>query len=124
MSKQSEILVVVEPDNTPHAVIDRAIWLAERSDCGIELLICDSYADDSDLVDEARERGIEVGVVELGDKPLADGVLSEVSRTGPRFVLKATRYHSAAERATFVDADPLTLHVFGGGDHFITTVAG
>ena len=41
MSKNGKILVVVEPDNHPHEVVDRASWLAGLTDCDLHLVHCD-----------------------------------------------------------------------------------
>ena len=41
MSENEKILVIVEPDNHPHEVVDRAGWLAELTGCDLHLLLCD-----------------------------------------------------------------------------------
>ena len=41
MSKNGKIPVVVEPDNHPHEVVDRANWLAGLTACDLHLVLCD-----------------------------------------------------------------------------------
>ena len=41
MSDKDNILVIIELDNSPHAIVDRAVRVAKLMDCELELLLCD-----------------------------------------------------------------------------------
>ena len=131
MSKKEKILVIAEPDFTPISTVRRAVWLAQICDCELYLLFAD--APDStlgkglfpsaqakqidawiaseqrvmaeELADTARKAGIKVKTEVLIQRPLADAVLKRADKLNPRFVVKATQYHSDADRAIFVDTD-------------------
>jgi universal stress protein E len=131
MSDTDKILVIVEPDVHPADVIARAVWLAKLTQCDLELLLCDpdigplregllvsNEARDiareiraaqeeilEELAEPARAAGINVNADVLEERPIADGVLHHALNLQPRYVLKATHYHSAAERSIFVDTD-------------------
>lgn len=131
MNENDKILVVVEPDNHPEDVVARAAWLADLAKCELHLLMCDPdigalregllvsneaqgiaekivHAQTGildDLAAPAREQGIDVHTRILEERPVADGVLHEALNLEPRFVIKGTQYHSAAERSIFVDTD-------------------
>ena len=49
--------------------------------------------------------GINVNTAVLEERPIADGILHHALNLQPRYVFKATHYHSAAERSIFVDTD-------------------
>jgi len=125
------VLAIVELDNYPEQVVDRARWLAALYDHDIELLLCDptaGYLKDSFLVsselknlaDEvhtaqdnlleelarsARQDGAAVKASVSHARPVADTIVARAADLGPRFVVKGTRYHSSAERATFAAGD-------------------
>lgn len=131
MSENEKILVVVEPDNHPHEVVDRASWLAELSSCDLHLILCDPDAGtlsrgifvsnenrdlaqqirtaQQEMIDDialnARGRGINVTTDVLEERPVADAILQLALNMHPRYVVKGTEYHSVAERAIFVDTD-------------------
>lgn len=131
MSGNGKILVMVEPNNSPDAVVDRAIWLAKIMDCELHLLLCDpsvSVLGDGflvsneskeigqkirqaqqemidELADDARKEGIAATTAVLEERPVADGVLAIALDSEPSFVMKGTQYHSVAERAIMVDTD-------------------
>ena len=131
MAASNSILVIIEPDTHPHEVIDRAIWLARISDCSLDVLLCDPdvgplregwYLSNEakeigeniraaqkeiieDLADNARKMDIKVNTGVLEDRPIAEGILHRVRETNPCYLIKGTQYHSAAERAIFVDTD-------------------
>ncbi len=44
MSENEKILVVVEPDNHPHEVVNRASWLAQLASCDLHLVLYDTDA--------------------------------------------------------------------------------
>lgn len=131
MSQNETILVVVEPDNHPHEVVGRGCWLAELTNCDLQLLLCDpdvsamrhglfvsNEARDlaqhirtaqqemiEDIAKPALDRGINVTTNILEQRPVADAILQLALETDPSYVIKGTEYHSVAERAIFVDTD-------------------
>jgi universal stress protein E len=131
MSENEKILVIVEPDNHPHEVVDRAGWLAELTGCDLYLILCDLdvgtlsrgvfVSNESrdlarqirtaqqELIDEialdARGRGIDVTTDVLEERPMGDAIVKLALELNPRYVMKGTEYHSTAERAIFVETD-------------------
>lgn len=131
MSDNDKILVIVEPDVHPTEVISRAAWLARLTRCDLELVLCDpdigalregffvsnearDIADkirtaQKEIIEElaaaARDSGVSVVTDVLEERPIADGILHRALNLNPRFVLKGTQFHSAAERSIFVDTD-------------------
>jgi len=131
MSDKDKILVMIELENSPHAVVDRAVWVAKLMDCELELLLCDpttSALGDGffvsneakeigqkirqaqeemidELAEDARKQGVPVTTDVLEERPIADGALARALDSNPRFVMKGTQYHSMAERAILVDTD-------------------
>ena len=125
------ILCVVEFDNYPERVVDRAIWLAKSRDCNLHLLVSDPITDylgeayvyllesqhiaDSiresqdealdKLVDRVKAAGINVEADRATDKHVADLVRREAAARQPRYVIKGTHYHSPSERASLASAD-------------------
>jgi len=131
MSAKDRILVIVEPENNPKAIIKRAAWIAKLTDCELDLLLCDSSlsvlgdgffvsneARDigkkisqaqeeliEELAQDAREEGITVTTAVVDERPVADAVLAIALNSNPSIVMKGTHYHSVAERAIMVDTD-------------------
>jgi universal stress protein E len=131
MSDRERILVIVEPDVHPSEVVTRATWLASLANCDLELVLCDpdigalregffvsnearDIADKirtaqhemiEDLAGPPRAAGLEVTTDVLEERPISDAVLHRAININPRFVVKGTQYHSAAERSIFVDTD-------------------
>ncbi len=131
MSDKDNILVMIELDNSPHAIVERAVWVAKLMDCEIELLLCDPTASAlgdgffvsneakeigqkirqaqeemiDELAEDGRKEGVTVRTAVLEERPVADGVLARALDSDPRFVMKGTQYHSIAERAILVDTD-------------------
>jgi universal stress protein E len=131
MSGKDKILVVVEPDNSPRAIVKRAAWAAKLLGCELELLLCDSSVSVlgdgffvsneareigrkirqaqeeiiNDFAEDARIEGVTVTTVVIDERPIADAVLARALDCDPRYVMKGTHYHSVAERAIMVDAD-------------------
>jgi universal stress protein E len=125
------ILCVVEFDNYPEQVVDRAIWLAKSRDCNLHLLISDPITDllgeayvyllesqniaDSilesqneaidTLVAKAEAAGLRVEADRSTDRHVAEVIRREAAARQPRYVIKGTHYHSPSERATLADAD-------------------
>lgn len=131
MSENEKILVIVEPDNHPQGVVERASWLAELNNCDLHLVLCDPDVGalstgiflsnetrdlaqqirtaQKEMIDDialdARGRGINVSTDVLEERPVADAILQIALDMHPRYVVKGTEYHSIAERAIFVDTD-------------------
>ena len=131
MSDSDRILVIIEPDVHPAEVVSRATWLAKLENCGLELLLCDpdigalreglfvsneakEIGDkireaQQEMIDDiarpARDAGINVTTDVLEERPIADGVMHRAVDMNPRYIMKGTQYHSAAERSIFVDTD-------------------
>ena len=132
MSTNDKILVIVEPDIHPAEVVARAAWLARLSKCDLELLLLadpdigalregllvSNEARDiaakiraaqhemiADLGEIATEAGVTVTTDVLEERPIADAVIERAVAEKPRYVVKGTQFHSAAERAIFVDTD-------------------
>jgi len=131
MSTNNIILTIVEPDTHPHEVVDRAVWLAGLTDCSLQLLLCDPeigplqdrwyvsaeaeeigqriQAAQSEMIEElaenARDMGLTVKTGVLEERPMAEAIMARILDVNPSYVVKGTEYHSAAERAIFVDTD-------------------
>ncbi len=131
MPTSHSILVIIEPDIHPYEVMERAAWLARISNCSLDILLCDTdvgplregwYLSNEardigenirtaqleiieDLASNARELGIEVRTSVLEERPIAEGILYHVRENTPRYLMKGTQYHTAAERSIFVDTD-------------------
>jgi len=131
MSENEKILVIVEPDNHPQGVVERASWLAELNNCDLHLVLCDPDVGalstgiflsnetrdlaqqirtaQKEMIDDialdARGRGINVSTDVLEQRPVSDAILQIALDMHPRYVVKGTEYHSIAERAIFVDTD-------------------
>ena len=125
------ILCVVEFDNYPEHVVDRAIWLAQSRDCNLHLLVCDPITDflgeayvylleSQHIADSIRESqdealdklvarveaaGVRVEAERRTDKHIADVVRQSAAARKPRYVIKGTHYHTPSERASLADAD-------------------
>ena len=125
------ILTIIELENYPEQVVERATWLAKLTNSELELLLCDptsSYVREEfivssevrDLVNELyeaegdalarlaelpRAQGIKVATDISHDRPIEDVIINRASDIDPRFVVKGTHYHTPAERATFSDTD-------------------
>ena len=134
MPSDRKILAIIEPDNHPHGVVQRAVWLATLTGCDLELLLCDSdigpLGDVFFVSNEAKEIGARIRSAQqemieelaaaggdgvtittdvLEERPIADGIMQRVLDTEPAYVVKGTQYHSVAERAIMVDTDQMAL---------------
>ena len=131
MSKKQRLLVILEPDNHPQQVVERAGWLAgpggyditllwcnpETSPLGTPFLISNEARDiglailaaQAEIVGELaqplRDKGFSVDAEVLEDRPVADGILRYVEDLKPAYLLKGTEFHAAAARSIFVDTD-------------------
>ena len=126
------VLAIIELGHDPDAVARRAAWIARRYDATLFLLLSDpslSILRDSFIVSnqaqevagsiETAQEAILTGLVDLvtdgsplevetdvsHDRPAHEGIMARALEIEPRFVVKGTRYHSAAERATFAYTD-------------------
>ena len=131
MATSSTILAIIEPDTHPHEVVDRAVWLADLNNCSLDILLCDPdietlgegwfVTDETreifesvrlaqsemieELADSVRNKGVLVNSSVLEERPIAEGIVQAVEKLNPRFLMKGTHYHSAAERSIFIDTD-------------------
>lgn len=131
MSENEKILVVIEPENHPQGVTERASWLAQLTGSDLHLVLCDPDAGalsrgifvsnetrdlarqirtaQKEMIDDiasiARDRGVDVTTDILEERPAADAIIQLALEMEPRYVVKGTEYHSIAERAIFVDTD-------------------
>lgn len=126
------VLAIIELENHPEQVANRAAWIAGLFDCSVHLMLCDpslAILRDSFIVsNEAKEiaagiesaqrevlSNLETAIGTLGgrevvssishDRPEHDAIIAMTHELEPRFVVKGTRHHSTAERATFAYTD-------------------
>lgn len=130
-TKKDKILVIAEPDYSPISTVERATWLARIYDCDMHLMLADApitvpgdgifqspeaqqihdwiiseqQAMADELAMEARDLGIKVRTEVLKKRPLAEAILARAEKLDPRFIVKATQYHSEADRAIFMHTD-------------------
>ena len=131
MPKKGSILVVVEFDNKPHHVLDRAIQVAGLLKCNLDILVCgipdDTFATRfsisaeaeairrhmqdlrqtlaDELVEPARDAGLLASTTILHQQHIGDDVLARALETEPCLVMKGTQFHSNADRSILVDTD-------------------
>ena len=125
------VLCVVELDNYPEDVVERAAWLAKRYDCDLELVLSDpimnhlgenfiyfadlqllteSVQNDQDailhgLASTVEEDGVIVRTSTSTDRPEAYMIASKAEDCNALFVVKGTHWHSPSERASLRDTD-------------------
>ncbi|MGI9202947.1 MAG: universal stress protein [Woeseiaceae bacterium] len=131
MSNKDRILAIIEMENSPDTVVERAAWIAKLVDCDLELLLCEPAFSPlgyqiivsneareiarniselrketiENFANTAREMGITVTTDVLEERPIADGILAKAINMDPRFIVKGTHYHSAADRGIMIDTD-------------------
>ena len=131
MSGTQRIIAIIEPELDPREVVAKASWLAGLTGSSLDLLLCDpeigplkdqwyisSEAEEigklireaqasmlDDLAAEPREQGIDVTTHVFEERPLAEALIDHIRDAEPLYVVKGTHFHSAAERAFFVDTD-------------------
>lgn len=127
----NSILAIVEFDNYPEIVAQRAAWLARSFDAELTLLLCESHTgflmDSLVLAAEARKIADEIKALEVRtldalkkdiegdglvvhtdcnyDFPVTDSVLDLVAKLHPLYVVKGTHYHKPSERVGLTDTD-------------------
>jgi universal stress protein E len=125
------ILVIIEPEYEPIVVAERAIWLAKLMNFDIQLLLCEPIANPlpigiissnkvgeleraikrvqeeliNELASKAQENGVAITTEIIEERPIAEAILERAEASKPRFILKGTQYHSAAQRSMLVDTD-------------------
>ena len=125
------ILVVVDPYAEDHPVVDRAVNLAKHFGMGIDLFSCyyeprlasevaaaflpyttncettlhQQLALLRDLAQPYEKENIDITIKAAWDSPMCEGIVREVLRSTPGFVMKETHYHSAISRALFSNTD-------------------
>ena len=125
------ILVIVDPHAEDHPVVDRAVDLAKHLEMGIDLFSCYyeppmasevvaaflPYTDNCeatlrqqlallhDLAQPYKKDNVDITIKAAWDSPRCEGIVREVLRSTPRFVMKETRYHSVISRALFSNTD-------------------
>lgn len=125
------VLAIIELDNFPAVVANRAAWLSRIHNCELHLLLCDPFpgllSEDFLVSNETRElrttiegaqqqflsdlsssldaEGVNIVTSIRHDRPAHEMIIAEALDMEPRFVVKGTQYHSPAERATFTYTD-------------------
>lgn len=125
------VLAIIELDTFPRNVAKRAAWIATHYGCDLELMysdptlgvLRDSYlvsnkaqqiADNikeaqegilADLADSVASDKLSITTSVSHEKPAADAIVARAIECEPRYVVKGTQFHSAAERATFTYTD-------------------
>lgn len=125
------ILAIIELDNYPEVVAQRAAWLARRTGAELKLLLCDNntnlFTDSFVVVEELQSlvddlRDSELKSLEMlrdsvatddlkvttsysSEYPASECVLSHADEIKPLYVVKGTHYHRPAERAGMSDID-------------------
>lgn len=125
------VLCVVELDNYPDQVVDRAAWLAGLHDCDLELVLSDpamNYLGESfvyiaelqmladsviaeqeallqQLAESAEKTGVQVRTSISHERPEADMIIAQAEECDAMLVVKGTHWHSPTERASLAYTD-------------------
>jgi len=125
------VLAIIEPDTFPHEVARRAVWIATRYGCDLELLLCDpmltllgnsfiasteakKFVDSikdaqkqiiGDIAASVASNDLRIEANILYERPISDAIIAKALDNDPKFVVKGTPYHRPAERATFTYTD-------------------
>jgi len=131
MQDKSNVLVVVESENFPIVVVERATWLARTFGYSLDLILCEpaigplghrlypSYEENQiiqaietvrqEMIDglavQPRELGIVTTTEVLQKRDIVEAILTRAEETKAQFIVKGSKYHSSAERGLFVDTD-------------------
>ncbi len=125
------LLAILELDCIPDTLIARAAWIARKCDYRVHLILFepnslallgrfsvssevrqirqDIEQAQTELVEnyanQLRDAHIDVTTSVLQQRPLGDGILKNFTAMKPKLIVKATLFHSAAERGTLLDSD-------------------
>ncbi|MDJ0813237.1 MAG: universal stress protein [Woeseiaceae bacterium] len=125
------VLAVIEFERFPKEVAVRAARIAKQYGCDLEIVLSDptigflrktfmisvdsqqisetvqqAQKEELDrIVETVAEFGVEVRTSVVQDRPASDAIVARALEIEPRFVVKGTDYHSAAERAVFTFND-------------------
>ena len=125
------ILVIIEFERFPREVAERAARIAKLYNCDLEIVLSDPTVgflrksfmisvdsqQISETVQQAQQEelerikaaiadyGVEVRTSIVQERPAADAIVEKALEVEPRFIVKGTEYHSAAERAVFTFND-------------------
>ena len=131
MTDRNQVIAVIEPEMHPQTVAARAAWLARASGHRLHLLLCDPdtgplhdrwymsneardiaasiSAAQEELIEEiaagVRSDELQVTTAVLDDRPIGEAIIHLANEASPAMLVKGTAFHSAADRAFFVDTD-------------------
>ncbi len=131
MQRIRQILCVIDPTTAAQPAMQRAVWLARKTQAELELFICyyNEYLSgerlfDSPSLEKARkevidshERRLEalaeplrsseliVRTTALWDHPLHEGIVRHAAAVGADVVFKDTHHHSAISRVLLTNTD-------------------
>ncbi len=131
MTKLDTLLAILELDCNPDTLITRTAWIAQSFGFNVHLVLFEpqsgallgrfAASDEADRIrqemqdtqamvveeyaNKMRKDGIEVSTSVLQLRPLGDSILPIISSVDPVLVVKATQFHSTAERGKLVDTD-------------------
>jgi len=131
MTGKDTILAILELDSEPGNLIDRVIWIAQSFSYRVHLVLFEpensallggfAISNEAETVreelqraqdeivaahaDKLRDNGIDVTTSVLRERPLDEGIQAIAMSVKARIIVKAIRYHSAAERGILVDTD-------------------
>ena len=131
IADKNTILAILELDSNPDILINRVTWIAQSFDYRVHLVLFEpesgallggfAISNEADAIrqelqntqDEIvesyaaklRDSGVDVTTSVLRQRPLDDGILAIAISVKARMIVKATRFHSIAERGILVDTD-------------------
>lgn len=125
------LLAILELDCIPDTLIDRTAWIAHKFNYQVHLVLFEPNSMEllgrfsvsseakqirqdmeqaqtelvEDYANQLRDAGIDATTSVLQERPLGDGILKISPAVKPKLVVKATLFHSAAQRGMLVDSD-------------------
>lgn len=131
IADKNTILAILELDSNPDILINRVTWIAQSFDYRVHLVLFEpesgallggfAISNEADAIrqelqntqDEIvesyaaklQDSGVDVTTSVLRQRPLDDGILAIAISVKARMIVKATRFHSIAERGILVDTD-------------------
>ena len=137
MAKKATALAILELNCMPETVIDRTLWIARTFDYNVHLVLFEPFSGAlfgnlsvsseadrirremvqtqhaivEDYADRIRKEGVKVTTSILDRRPLGDGIVELSDEISPRLVIKASQYHTAAQRSMLVDSDWQLLRI-------------